>query len=166
MRMALFSRRPRLRPKFPAPKLIPADRAERYPALAADLAAIAEVVGPAFSEHDHNALVAQNNYWRQQVTLIIVTGLTTAFGAVAAAYRHEVWPGVVVAVLGVLSAAVAGLGEERSAQRTFLDQRTRAERLRGLAFAYLAELPPFQGADRRAKLASAVTDIGEGRDPA
>jgi hypothetical protein len=116
MRMALFSRRPRLRPKFPAPKLIPADRAERYPALAADLAAIAEVVGPAFSEHDHNALVAQNNYWRQQVTLIIVTGLTTAFGAVAAAYRHQVWPGVVVAVFGVLSAAVAGLG--RSAPRS------------------------------------------------
>jgi hypothetical protein len=166
MRMALFSRWPRLRPKFPAPELIAADRAARYPALAADLATVAEVVGPAFSEHDLNALAAQNNYWRQQVTLIVVTALTTAFGAVEAAYRHQIWPGIVVGVLGVLSAAVAGLGEERSAQRTFLDQRSKAERLRGLAFAYLAELPPFAGADRRVKLANSVTDIGDGREPA
>ena len=63
-------------------------------------------------------------------------------------------------------AAKAGLGEERTAQRTYLDQRIRAERLRALAFAYLAELPPFTGAEREARLIGAVADVREGREPA
>ena len=165
MTIALFRRRPRLRLTPAEPELIPADRVERYPALADDLTTVAEVIAPAFKEHDLAAQQAQNSFWRQQVFLIGVTALTTAFGAVQAAYSHQLWPGVVVAVLGVIAAAVAGLGEERSAQRTYLDQRTRAERLRSAAFAYLAELPPFGGADRRARLVSAVADVEVGREP-
>jgi|SRR5487761_1075838 hypothetical protein len=167
MTIALFNRRPRLRLRLPEPVLVPADRVEAYPALAADLTTVDEVVAPAFREFDLNALRAQNSYWLQQAGLIGVTALTTAFGSVQAAYSHQVWPGVVVAVLGVLSAAVAGLGEERAAQRTYLEHRTKAERLRSMAFEYLAELPPFTGPDdeRRLKLASAVGDVAQGRDP-
>jgi len=163
--IALFSRRPRLRLKLAEPVLIPADRVTRYPALAADLTTIDEVIGPMFREFDLDAQRAQNRYWAQQVVLIGVTALTTAFGSVQAAYSHQVWPGVVVAVLGVLSAAVAGLGEERAAQRTYLDQRNRAERLRSAAFAYLAELAPYTGPGRRSELVSAVADITAGREP-
>jgi hypothetical protein len=76
-----------------------------------------------------------------------------------------VWPGIIVAVLGVLSAAVAGLGEERGAQRIYLDQRTKAERLRSMAFAYLAELPPFSGHDRQLQLVNAVADVAQGQEP-
>jgi heme exporter protein D len=165
-KIALFRRWPQLRGSYGEQPVIPPGRAGDYPALAGDLATVAEVIEPAFAEHDLDALRAQNSFWRQQVLLIVVTAATTAFGAVQAAYSRQVWPGVVVAVLGVLSAAVAGLGEERSAQRTYLDQRTRAERLRALAFAYLAELPPFTGADREARLIGAVADIREGREPA
>lgn len=165
MRIALFSRRPRLRLKLPEPVLIPADRIETYPALADDLAAVDEVIAPVFREFDLDSQRAQNSYWRQQVALIGVTALTTAFGSVQAAYSHQVWPGVVVAVLGVLSAAVAGLGEERAAQRTYLEQRAKAERLRSMAFAYLAEMPPFTDPDRRLKLAGAVADVAQGREP-
>lgn len=165
MTIALFSRRPRLRLRLADSVLIPADRRERYPALAGDLTTVDEVIAPLFREYDRAALRAQNSYWRQQVLLIFCTALTTAFGSVQAAYSHQVWPGVVVAVLGVLSAAVAGLGEERAAQRTYLEQRTRAERLRAMAFAYLGELPPFTGDDRRMKLADAVADVAQGTEP-
>jgi Protein of unknown function (DUF4231) len=167
VKIALFSRRPRLRLKLPDPELIPADpeHRDKYPALKDDLITIDKVLLPAFQEFDLNAQRAQNSHWRQQVILIGVTALTTAFGAVQAAFSHQVWPGVVVAVLGVLSAAVAGLGEERGAERTWLDQRTKAERLRAVAFAYLAELPPFTGDNRPVKLVSAVAAVAQGREP-
>jgi Protein of unknown function (DUF4231) len=161
----LFKRWPQARFKFKEPELIPKDRADKYPALAVDLGTVAAVIYPTFREYDIGALRAQNSFWRQQVALIIVTALTTGFAAVQAAYLHQIWPGIVVAVLGVLSAAVAGLGEERAAQRAYLEQRTRAQRLRALAFSYLAELPPFEGTDRRLRLVNAVTDIRAGREP-
>jgi hypothetical protein len=165
MAIALLLRRPRLRLRLAEPVLIPADRVTRYPALAADLTTIDEVVGPVFREFDLTALRAQNRYWAQQVVLIGVTALTTAFGSVQAAYSHQVWPGIVVAVLGVLSAAVAELGGERTAERTYLEQRNRAERLRSAAFAYLAELPPYTGPERRFELVRAVADVAAGREP-
>jgi hypothetical protein len=165
-RIPLFKRWPSLRSKFKPEPLFGDDRKTGYPALRSELETIADVIDPAFQEFDVGARRAQNSFWRQQVALITVTALTTAFGSVQAAYRHQIWPGIVVAVLGVLAAAVAGLGEERAAQRTYLEQRVKAERLRALAFVFLAELPPFTGDDRRAKLASAVTDIRGGREPA
>jgi hypothetical protein len=165
MTIDLFRRRPRFRLKLAEPVLIPAKRIEEYPALAADLITVNDVIVPAFREFDLGAQRAQNRYWSQQVILIGVTALTTAFGSVQAAFSHQVWPGVVVAVLGVLAAAVAGLGEEVAAQRTYLEQRTRAERLRAMAFAYLAELHPFAGPDRQSRLASAVVDVVQGREP-
>lgn len=165
MMIALFKRWPRLRFKpFESP-LIPAKGIEQYTALTADLATINEVIGPRFQEYDLNAQREQNNYRRQQVTLLCVSALTTAFGSVQAAYSHQVWPGIVVAVLGVLSAAVAGLGEERGAQLTYLDQRIKAERLRSMAFAYLAELPPFTGHDRQLKLVNSVAEVEQGQEP-
>jgi Protein of unknown function (DUF4231) len=166
MSIAFFQGWPRLRLRLKAPELIPAGRANQYPLLEADLTTIATVIGPAFRDYDLSAQRAQNTFRRQQVALICVTSLTTAFGAVQAAFRHQVWPGIVVAVLGILAAAIAGLGEERAAQRVYLDQRTRAERLRSAAFAYLAELPPYGNEDRRARLAAAVADVAEGREPA
>jgi Protein of unknown function (DUF4231) len=165
MTIALFNRRPRLRLRLTDSELIPAERFERYPALADDLTTINKVIGPAFREFDLNAQRAQNRYWGQQVMLIVVTALTTAFGSVQAALSHQVWPGVVVAIFGVLGAAVAGLGEEVAAQRIYLEQRTKAERLRSAAFGYLAELPPYAGPDRLSKLASVVVDIEQGREP-
>ena len=166
MAIALFQGWPRFRPRLQEPVLIPAGRANQYPLLEADLTTIAAVIGPAFSDYDLRAQRAQNSFRRQQVGLICVTALTTAFGAVQAAFGHQIWPGIVVAVLGILAAAIAGLGEERAAQRVYLDQRTRAERLRSAAFAYLAELPPYGGEDRKVRLAAAVADVADGREPA
>ena len=165
MAWALFRRWPRLRLKVIAPVLIPADRSERYPALAADLAVIEEIIVPAFSGYDIDAQRAQNIYYRQQVILIGVGALTSGFGAVQAALGHDAWPGIVVGALGAFSAATAALAQERRAQRTYLDSRTKAERLRAAAFAYLAELQPFSGTDRRAKLAQAVADVAQGKEP-
>ena len=167
-KIALFKRWPRFRAEIDEKPLFPPAEADEYPALKHDLEAVAAVIDPWYMEYDATALDAQNSFWRQQVALIIVTALTAGFGAVQAAYSHQIWPGIVVAVLGVLSAAVAGLGEERAAQRTYLEQRVKAERLRALAFTFLAELPPFTGNDneRRSKLVSAVTAVREGREPA
>lgn len=166
MAISLFQEWPRLRPRPKEPVLIPAGPAENYPLLKSDLATVTSVIGPAYGEYDVGAQRAQNSFRRQQVALICATALTTAFGAVQAGFSHQLWPGIVVAVLGVLSAAVAGQGGERAAQRDYLEQRTRAERLRSAAFAYLAELPPFDGDDRKDKLAKTVADICEGHEPA
>jgi hypothetical protein len=166
MTIALFQGWPRIWLRLREPELIPAGRASQYPLLEADLTTIAAVIGPAFREYDINAQRAQNGFRRQQVALIAVTALTTAFGAVQAAFSHQLWPGIVVAVLGILAAAIAGLGEERAAQRVYLDQRTRAERLRAAAFAYLAELPPYGDENRKARLIAAVAQVAEGREPA
>jgi len=165
MAIALFRDWPRFPLRLKEPVLIPAERANQYPLLKADLITIDTVVGPAFRDYDLAARHAQNSFRGQQVALLCVTALTTAFGAVQAAYSHQLWPGIVVAVLGVLAAAVAGLGQERGAQRDYLDQRTRAERLRSLAFAYLAELSPYDSQDRKARLIAAVADVAEGREP-
>ena len=124
------------------------------------------MIDPAYQEFDVNALRSQNSFWRQQVALIIVSALTAAFGSVQAAYDHRVSPGSSSPCLACSRPRVAGLGEERAAQRAYLEQRVKAERLRALAFGFLAELPPFTGDDRRSKLASAVTDIRGGHEPA
>lgn len=165
MAWAIFRRWPRLRLKVITPVLIPADRSERYLALAADLAVIEEIIVPAFSSYDIDAQRAQNIYHRQQVILIGVGALTSGFGAVQAALGHDAWPGIVVGVLGAFSAGTAALAQERRAQRAYLDNRTKAERLRAAAFAYLAELQPFSGTDRRVKLAQAVADVAQGKEP-
>jgi Protein of unknown function (DUF4231) len=162
---AIFRRWPRLRLKVIAPVLIPADRSERYPALAADLAVIDEIIVPAFSGYDIDAQRAQNIYYRQQVILIGIGALTSGFGAVQAALGHDAWPGIVVGALGAFSAGTAALAQERRAQRAYLDNRTKAERLRAAAFAYLAELQPFSGTDRGTKLAQAVADVAQGKEP-
>jgi heme exporter protein D len=164
-KVALFKRWPRLWFKPSETPLVQAKDIKKYTALTDDMATVDKVIGPRFTEYDLNAQRAQNRYWGQQVTLLCVSALTAAFGSVQAAYSHYVWPGIVVAVLGVLSAAVAGLGEERGAQRTYLDQRTKAERLRSMAFAYLAELPPFTGRERELKLINAVADVAQGQEP-
>lgn len=165
MAWAIFRRWPRLRLKVIAPVLIPADRSERYPALAADLAVIEKIIVPAFNGYDIDAQRAQNIYYRQQVILIGIGALTSGFGAVQAALGHDAWPGIVVGALGAFSAGTAALAQERRAQRAYLDNRTKAERLRAAAFAYLAELQPFSGTDRRTKLAQAVADVAQGKEP-
>lgn len=165
MTLAIFRRWPRLRLKVITPVLIPAGRAEQYPTLAADLAVIDEVVVPAFRSYDIDAQRAQNTYRRQQVAILGIGALTSGFGAVQAAAGHDAWPGIVVGVLGALSAGTAALAQERRAQLAYLDNRTKAERLRAEAFAYLAELTPFSGPDRRAKLAQAVANVAQGKEP-
>jgi hypothetical protein len=163
--LALFARRPRLRPKLIPPVLIPADRRERYPALAADLDVIDEVLVPAFAGYDLDAQRQQNSYWGQQVLLIVIGALTSSFAAVQAALGNQVWPGIVVGALGTASAVVAAGAQERGSLRSYLDNRTKAERLKAAAFAYLAELPPFAGTDREDQLAGAVAAVAQGQEP-
>jgi Protein of unknown function (DUF4231) len=163
--IALFKRRPRLRSRFAQPELFPDSSAADYPALEADLDTIAKLLTPAFCDYDLAAQREQNIYWRQQVIVIVIGAFTSAAAAIQAALSKEVWPGVVVALLGGLSAAVAAMARERDAQQGYLDNRTRAERLRAAAFTYLAELPPYIGSDRRTRLASTVAEVAQGQEP-
>jgi hypothetical protein len=163
--IVLFKRRPRLRPKLTNPELFPGDSTASYPALKADLDTISTVVAAAFASYDLAAQREQNTYWRQQVLVIVIGALASAFGAVQAALTSQLWPGVVVTLLGGLSAAVAAMAKERGAQQAYLDNRTKAERLRAVAFAYLAELPPYTGSGRQDKLAGAVGAVAQGREP-
>ncbi len=166
MALAIFRRWPRLRLTVDDPVLIPSGRDKKYPALAADLAVIGEVLAPAFCDYDIDAQREQNTYRRQQVILIGASALTSGFGAVQAALGHDAWPGIVVGALGAFSAATASLAQERRAQAGYLDSRTKAERLKATAFAYLAEVPPFAGDSRKAALAQAVANVAQGKDPA
>jgi Protein of unknown function (DUF4231) len=164
--LAIFRRWPRLRLMVESPVLIPPGRDRKYPELATDLAVIREVLHPAFCDYDIEAQRQQNTYRRQQVIVIGLGALTSGFGAVQAALGHDAWPGIVVGALGAFSAATASLAQERRAQGAYLDSRTKAERLKATAFAYLAELPPFAGDNRDEALAQAVANVAQGKEPA
>lgn len=165
MGFVLFKRRPRFRPRITAPEWYPKKDDDNYPELEVDLATINEIVAPAFGDYDVAAQREQNTYWGLQVIVIVIGALTSAFGAVQAALSNQAWPGVIVILLGGLSSAVAATAKDRGAQQAYLDNRTRAERLKALAFAYLAELPPYTGSGRREKLVDAVAAVGQGREP-
>ncbi|MDQ2706920.1 MAG: hypothetical protein M3Z25_04485 [Actinomycetota bacterium] len=101
-------------PRESSPVVSEAERAA-YPSLAEDFAVLDEVVAPSFREADLAALDRQNRYRRQQVVVLLGSALLSGFAALQAVFPEQRWPGVVVAVLGlVLATTSRAAGELRT----------------------------------------------------
>jgi hypothetical protein len=125
----------------------PDEQKASYPALADRFATVDSEVLPAFLESDADASAAQIRYRRFRLTLIVGAGLTTIAGALLAALGGATWPGLVVAVLGLATTAVANLFRRDQPLERYLTSRGKAEQLRSIYFRYLSGV---DGNDRRA----------------
>jgi len=146
--------------------VIPDDKRASYPSLTPDFQALDRDVTPAFAEADLAALRHQNGYRRQQLIILLGSAALTGLGALQALFPDQRWPGLLLAVLGVLLAATGRAARELDALKRYMDERAKAERLRALHFRFLSRTGPYAGTDREANLRRAVVAIRFGKEPA
>lgn len=135
------------------------DRAQ-YAQLAGDLAVWLDLLKPRFRRLDHRAQILQNQFWRQNVTLIVGGLVATTLGAVQAVLGGGV-AGLAVAqaLLTGLLAGLTVLIRSRRAQQGYLTARLQAERIKSEFFMFLARAGDYAGPDPRTALLQRVDDI-------
>jgi SMODS and SLOG-associating 2TM effector domain 3 len=145
--------------------LVKRDQINDYPALEADLKLWCEHVEPQFRRLDHQALILQNQFWRQNVILIAGGLVATALGAVqAAAGGGVVALAVAEAVITGMLVGLTVLIRSRRAQGGYLSARLRAERIKSEFFLFLARAGDYSAGDPVAQLQQQVSDIEDAED--
>lgn len=145
--------------------VLPAEARTRFPDLAADLDLLDEVVTPEFAAYDERALRRQHAYRRGRLLLIVGSALVTGLGGLQAVFSEQRWPGILLAVLGVLLATGARFAEDDDSLDDYFGARVKAEKLRSLYFRVLARVEPYDGDGREGMLRRAVLDVRGGREP-
>lgn len=148
-----------------SPPVIPDEKRKEYPALAEDFAILDKVVSDAFHKSDLAALRHQNRYRNQQLLVLIGAVVTSGLGGLQALLQDQRWPGILLAAFGAALAISSKATSELGAQKAYLAERMKAERLRALHFRFLSRTRRYVGADRVANLRLAVIDIEAGREP-
>jgi hypothetical protein len=145
-----LGRNPSFWPPFPD------EQKSEYPALADRFDVVDSEVLPALLDCDAAATAAQLRYRRFRLALMIGAGLTTVSGALLAALGDARWPGLIVAMLGLATTAVANLYRRDQPLERYLINRAKTEHLRSLYFRYLSGV---DGGDRRTleKRVAAIT---------
>ena len=165
MRPALLVRFPgRSAPAASVP-VIPPDARDAYPALRDDIDLLNAEVGPAFTAYDLKALRNQNSHRAQQVVLLLGSALVSGLGGLQAVLPEQRWPGILLAVLGLLLGAFGRWAKRQKSLEGYLTARLRAERLRAVHFRFLARCPGYSGPDRAEALRESVRSIAAGREP-
>jgi hypothetical protein len=171
-RPALLARWPKLFWRSSADEPWPSDwpvvRQEQlgdYTALRPDLQVWINELEPRFRRFDHQAQILQNQFWRENLTLILGGLVATTLGAVQAAVGGGI-VGIAVAqaVLAGLLAGLTVLIRSRRAQQGYLNARLTAERIKSEYFLFLGGAGDYargDGAagDRAALLLQQVDDI-------
>lgn len=160
----MLKRFPRFRPPHSHP-IISAAKREAYPALATDLVVIDRELAPAFEECDSNAMRYQHRYRRPQVLILLGSALVVGLGGLQVALPDQWWPGVVLAVVGVVLAARSRFAKEQGWLHNYLDERVKAEGLRSDCFRYLSRTGNCASDDREFVLRRAVLAIQHGKEP-
>ena len=165
--VARFPRPPWWRPDPAAPwssdwPLLPDGVEERYPQLASDFQLWRDEFEQQFRRLDHEAQMLQNQFWRQQVVLIIGGLVATTLGAYQAARGggQEAVAAVQALLTGALT-GVAALARGRASQHGYLTARLKAERIKSEFFLFLARVGDYAGADRDERLRQQVEDIAD-----
>jgi Protein of unknown function (DUF4231) len=166
MRPLMLVRFPKLRAPAVSWPVIPDDTRASCPSLVPDFQVLDREVTAAFVEADLAALRSQNRYRRQQVIILLGSAALTGLGGLQALFADQRWPGLLLAVLGVLLAATGRATRELDDLKGYLNERVKAERLRALHFLFLSRTGKYAGADRRANLQRAVVAIRFGKEPA
>jgi hypothetical protein len=141
-----------------------------YPALRPDLEVWINDLEPRFRRLDHRAQMLQNQFWRQNLVLILGGLVATTLGAVQAAVGGGV-VGIAVAqaVLTGLLAGLTVLIRSRRAQRGYLTARLTAERIKSEFFLFLAGVGDYAAGDgaagsRAVRLRQRIDDIESAGD--
>lgn len=158
---ALVARFPKLvwhaSPDWP---VVSAEQLTEYPALATDLAVWTGRLEPRFRTLDHQAQKLQNQFWRQQVVLIIGGVVATSLGAVQAALGGgNVGLAVATALLAGTLAGLTVLIRSRRAQQGYLTARLKAEQMKSEYFLFLGRVGDYATGDPLARLLQQVDDI-------
>jgi hypothetical protein len=142
--------------------VLPEDADRLYPQLVPDFRVWRDELERPFRRLDHDAQLLQQQFWRQQVTLIAGGLLATALGAFQAA-NHGGNRGV-AAALAVLAGLLTGLTaivRARRAQQGYLTARLKAERIKSEYFLFLARAGAYAGADPAERLRQQVEDLAD-----
>jgi hypothetical protein len=165
-RVAVLSVLPRIpfRPSAPPPPVSVAD-ARAYPLLHDRVVEAERVIYPAFAACDVTARREQNRHRWYSLLAILGALLTTVSGAAQVWLASATWPGVAVVTFGAATSVLTSMARRQNTLQTFLDARTRAERLRALYFAHLARPPAADAAEAEVQahdLALRVAQITSG----
>jgi Protein of unknown function (DUF4231) len=170
-------RRPALLARFPKPlwwrldpaqrwqddwPVIPVDADSGHPLLASDLRVWRDEYEVRFRDLDHRAQLLQQQFWRQQVTLIIGGLLATVLGTYQAARGGGNAP--IAAVQAVVTGFLTGLAalvRSRRSQQSYLTARLKAERMKSEFFLFLARVDAYTGDGREDRLRHQVEDLAE-----
>ncbi|MGW6194786.1 DUF4231 domain-containing protein [Kribbella sp. NPDC055110] len=136
-----------------------------YPALGADFEVIDRVLTPVFEECDNKALRSQYRYRRQQVLILLGSALVVGLGGLQAALSDQRWPGIALAVVGVVLAVSSQFVKDRGWLNAYLDERVKAEALRSQCFRYLSRTGKYADDGRETVLRRAVLAIQHGKEP-
>ena len=160
-RLTLFKRFPHLIwRKGKEQHIVDPDVRDKYPALAGDFQVLDEELMPYFRELDNEAMRAEHQFRRGQVTLILGTALATILGAIQAARPVDKWPGIAEAVLAAALSAVILHARTLNTHERYFTNRLKAERLRGEYFLFLGRSEPYsKDSDRVSELIKRVADI-------
>jgi hypothetical protein len=132
----------------------------QYKALAPDLEVWTKQFESRFRRLDHEAQKLQNQFWRQNVVLIIGGLIATTLGATQAALGGgNVWLAVATAVLTGLLAGLTVLIRSRRAQQGYLTARLKAEQIKSEYFLFLGRVGDYATGDPVARLKQQVDDI-------
>ena len=145
--------------------VVPPELAQRYPVLADDIRVLHEVVTPEFHRADSAALRHQHRYRRQQVLLLLGSTLLAGLGGLQAVFPGGPWPGVVLLLLGLVVTWLGKAAGELTALDDFLDERTKAERLRAMYFRFLSRTGVYAVSERETVLRRAVLLVNDGKEP-
>jgi hypothetical protein len=167
-RPALLRRAPRLpwRAVGRIEPIVPGGARQAHPALAEDFAVLERELVPTWAEIELEARRTQNQFWFEQVVLIVGGAAATVMGAWQTALTGHAWPGIVEAVIGGLIAAVALRARELAARERYMESRLKAERLKSEYFRYMARAGDYgaEGAEPervlRGRVAAIETDPG------
>lgn len=135
-------------------------QAEEYPALADDLAVWDGELESRFRKLDHQAQIMQNQFWRQNIMLILGGLIATTLGAVQAANGGGlVALAIAQAVLTGLLVGLTVLIRARRAQQGYLTCRLKAERIKSEFFLFLARVGDYSDGNPKARLLQRVGNI-------
>jgi hypothetical protein len=138
----------------------PGELATEYPVLAPDLTFWSEKLESRFRRLDHEARIQQNQFWLQNVALIIGGLAATALGTVQGALGGHV--AAVAIAQAVITGVLTGLTvmiRSRRAQQGYFTTRLKAEQVKSEFFLFLARAGDYSGRDRREILLDRVEAI-------
>lgn len=159
--MQLFRRLPKLR-WLPGPDrpFISPEEQSTYPELARDLQVLDEELMPKFYALDKKALKSQNQFWLEQLILLIGSALAAILGAIQIAFINSAIPGLVETVVTILLAAITYRVRVLNAQKLYFTNRLAAETLRGEYYLFLGRIGDYANdQNRRQNLIKRVARI-------